>query len=250
VSYRTEGSRLVVEAWGDGADHALEHAGEVVGVDAPDDWSRGMEHPVIARLLADHPGVGRPRTGAVFEALVGAVLDQRVTSFEAQRGYEQVVQTTSEPAPGPAGLWLPPDGDALAGRAFYDLHVMGVEQVRAETLVRLAASARRIDALAGLPPVEGRARLAELPGINAGTAARVAQVALGDVDAVRVGDPLLAQAVTWMLTGEASSGDERMLEVLEPFAPHRGRVIRLVEVSGELPDRHGPRYQARDVSQA
>ena len=38
--------------------------------------------------------------------------------------------------------------------------------------------------------------------------------------------------------------------VLEPFAPHRGRVARLVEVSGELPDRHGPRYQPRDVSQA
>ena len=69
--------------------------------------------------------------------------------------------------------------------AFYDLHVMGVEQVRAETLVRLAASARRIDALAGLPPVEGRARLTELPGIDAGIAARVAQVVLGDADAVR-----------------------------------------------------------------
>ena len=98
---------------------------------------------MIARLLVDHPGVGQPRTGAVFEALVGAVLDQRVTSFEAQRGYEQVVQATSEPAPGPAGLWLPPDGDALAGMAFYDLHVMGVEQVRAETLVRLAAQCTR-----------------------------------------------------------------------------------------------------------
>jgi len=240
----------VVEAWGDGADQALDDADRVVGLDDPDDWSRGMEHPALARLLVDHPGVGQPRTGAVFETLVGAVLDQRVTSFEAQRGYEQVVQATSEPAPGPAGLWLPPDADALAGMAFYDLHVMGVEQVRAETLVRLAAGARRIDRLAGLPPVEGRARLAELPGVDVGVAARVAQVALGDADAVRVGDPLLAEAVTWVLTGDASPDDEHLLEVLEPFAPLRGRVTRLVEVSGELPDRHGPRYQARDVSQA
>src|SRR6478735_2164859 len=190
VAYRLEGSSVVVEAWGDGAEHALDEAGRVLGLDEPDDWSRGIEHPVIARLLVDHPGVAQPRTGAVFEALAGAVLDQRVTSYEAQRGYEQVVQATSEPAPGPGGLWLPPDGDVLAGMAFYDLHVMGVEQLRAETLVRLAASARRIDALAGLPPIEGRARLTELPAVDAGTAARVAQVALGDADAVRVGDPL------------------------------------------------------------
>lgn len=250
VRYRIEGSSLVVEAWGDGTDRALEDAPTVVGLASSDAWARGLEHPAVARLLVAHPGVGQPCTGAVFEALVGAVLEQRVTAFEAQRGYEQVVQACSAPAPGPGGLWLPPDGDVLASIAYYDLHVMGVEQVRAETLVRLAASARRIDALAGLAPVEGRARLAELPGVDAGTAAGVAQVALGDTDAVRVGDPLLAEQVTWALTGEASSDDERLLEVLEPFAPNRGRVVRLVEIGGDLPERHGPRYQPRDVSEA
>src|SRR5262245_56790240 len=125
VRYGVEGNQLVVEGWGEGADRALEDAAEVVGLDDPDGWARGLEHPAVARLLVDHPGVGQPRTGAVFEALVGAVLDQRVTSYEAHRGYEQVVEATSDPAPGPGGLWLPPDGDALASMAFYDLHVMG-----------------------------------------------------------------------------------------------------------------------------
>ena len=101
VSYRIEASRLVVEAWGDGADVGARRRRPSGRARRHGRLGPGMEHPVIARLLVDHPGVGQPRTGAVFEALVGAVLDQRVTSFEAQRGDEQVVQADQRTRTGP-----------------------------------------------------------------------------------------------------------------------------------------------------
>jgi hypothetical protein len=38
-----------------------------------------------------------------------------------------------------------------------------------------------------------------------------------------------------------------MLELLEPYAGHRGRVIRLVGVSGEKAPRYGPRRPLRRI---
>ena len=38
-----------------------------------------------------------------------------------------------------------------------------------------------------------------------------------------------------------------MLELLEPFAGQRGRVIRLLEVSGLAAPRRGPRYAGRRI---
>ena len=137
--------------------------------------------------------------------------------------------------------------EVLAGVAYYDLHVLGVEKKRADTVRRVAASARRLDALTLLPPAEAHERLLQIPGIGAWTAAEVALVALGDPDAVPLGDAHLPSDITYALTGEAVDDDDVMLEVLEPFAGHRGRVIRLLGAAGIHAPRHGPRYSPRDI---
>ena len=58
-----------------------------------------------------------PRSGAVTEALVASVLEQRVTTFEARRAQGQLVARWGEPAPGPTDLMLPPHPEVLAGVA-------------------------------------------------------------------------------------------------------------------------------------
>ena len=92
-----------------------------------------------------------------------------------------------------------------------------------------------------------RRRLRALPGVGAWTAAEVALVALGDADAVPIGDYHLPHMVAWNLAGEPRATDERMLELLEPFAGHRGRVIRLLTLGGAGAPRFGPRMQLRSI---
>jgi 3-methyladenine DNA glycosylase/8-oxoguanine DNA glycosylase len=90
-------------------------------------------------------------------------------------------------------------------------------------------------------------RLLSIPGVGPWTAAEVAVVAFGDPDAVSVGDYHLPHAVTWTLAGEPRGDDARMLELLAPFAGHRGRVVRLIEAGGSTAPRRGPRMPLRHI---
>jgi 3-methyladenine DNA glycosylase/8-oxoguanine DNA glycosylase len=71
------------------------------------------------------------------------------------------------------------------------------------------------------------------------------QRASGDPDAVSVGDYNLPKAVGWALAGRIVD-DAGMLGLLAPYAGHRYRVTRLVELSGIRPPRRGPRLPVRD----
>ena len=89
------------------------------------------------------------------------------------------------------------------------------------------------------------ARLTAVPGVGEWTAAEVAVRALGDTDAVSVGDYHLAGLVGWALVGRPLD-DAGMVELLEPWRPHRARVVRLVELSGVAKPRFGPRMAVQD----
>ena len=247
VHLHPDGDRVQVSAWGDGAEAALDGAPDLIGAhDQDDDFH--PDHPLVAKLHHDHPGVRVPRSRAVVEALVANVLTQRVTSFEARRSHRQLVTRWGEPAPGPGGLWLPPHPDVLAGIPHYDLHVIGVERKRADTVRRVGANARRLDQLTALALPHARERLLAIPGVGPWTAANVALVALGDPDAVPIGDVHLPRDLTYALTGTAVDDDEAMLDALAPFVGHRGRVIRLVEAAGIHAPRRAPRYAPRDIT--
>ena len=68
-------------------------------------------------------------------------------------------------------------------------------------------------------------------GIGPWTSAETRIRALGDADAVSVGDFHLAHEVGYALTGTRVD-DDGMLGLLAPWAGQRQRVIRLIEASG------------------
>ena len=98
------------------------------------------------------------------------------------------------------------------------------------------------------PPATAYPVLRSIPGVGAWTAAEVGLRAFGDPDAVSVGDFHLPHLVSWALAGEPRATDERMLELLAPYAGQRGRVVRLLEASGIRAPRYGPRLSPRSIA--
>ena len=242
--------RLRLEAWGPGADGVLADAPALLGLgDDPD--ALATDHPLVRELQRRFVGLRLGRTGRVMEALVPAITEQKVTGEEARRAYRRLVRAQGEPAPvpegGPARLRLPPDPARLARLPYYAYHSVGLERRRAETIRRVAARAGRLEQLPEAPLEQAYAVLTAIPGVGPWTAAEVGIRALGDPDAVSVGDFHLPAMVCWALAREERGTDARMLELLEPFRGQRGRVIRLLELAGRHAPRRGPRMAPRRI---
>jgi 3-methyladenine DNA glycosylase/8-oxoguanine DNA glycosylase len=242
------GDQLRAEAWGPGADRLLADIPRLLGLD-DDPAPIPSGHPLIARLVRHDTGIRIPRTLAVVESLVPAILEQKVTSDEAHRATIGLIRVHGEAAPGPAEwrLRLPPTPKTLAALPYYAYHPFGIERRRAELIRRIASRASWFEAIVDLPLPDAYARLTAVPGIGPWTAAEVGVRALGDPDAVSVGDFHLPNLVAYALAGEPRGNDARMLELLEPYRGQRARVMRLLELSGIRPPRYGPRLAPRRI---
>jgi 3-methyladenine DNA glycosylase/8-oxoguanine DNA glycosylase len=206
-------------------------------------------HPLVADLARRNPGVRIPRSGAVLESLVPAILEQKITGEEARRAWRRLIVTHGQPAPGPPDLRLRlgPSPATLAHLPYYAYHPLGIERRRADLIRRLASRAAWFEAVVDLPLADAYGRLTAVPGIGPWTAAEVGVRALGDADAVSVGDFHLPSLVAFALAGEPRGDDARMLELLEPFRGQRARVVRLLELSGIRVPRYGPRLAPRRI---
>ncbi|MCT7661522.1 DNA-3-methyladenine glycosylase family protein [Mycobacterium deserti] len=230
------------EAWGSGAREFVETLPAQLGAD---DDASGFE-PDDPTLVAAHRRVRHlrlGRTGRVLEALVPAVLEQRVYGKDARRAWRLLVSKFGAPAPGPAPahMRLPPADDVWRRIPSWEFHRANVDPGRARTIVGCAQRADSLERLAARPAEQARAAMTSLPGVGVWTAAEVAQRAFGDADALSVGDYHLAKMIGWSLLGRPID-DPAMVELLDPVRPHRHRAVRLLEVSGlaVLP-RFGPR---------
>ena len=239
------GDSLQATAWGDGASAAIDGAPALVGEE--DEPGRLVARDSVVRdLQRRHPGLRLARTGRVFQALLPAVLEQKITGTEAFRIYAALLRAHGEPAPGPGDLRLPPAPAILAEMPYHAFHPLGLERRRAEVVRRAAGRAPWLEA-AGSAAEAGR-RLRSLPGIGAWTEAEVLRCAFGDPDAVSVGDYHIPNSVAWALAGEPRGTDARMLELLEPYRGQRGRVQRLLEVGRITAPRYGPRMAPRRIA--
>ena len=184
----------------------------------------------VCETLAGHGvrsrGADRPQsraTGLVSEALWGAIFGQKVTGREAARSLRALIRKWGDPAPGPqVGVTLFPDPDRLASLAYYDLHPLGLEQRRAETLLRAARWHRRIQETADLPSQQAREFLERLPGIGSWTSAKTVAVSHGDADAVAVGDFHLKNVAAWHLAGRPRAPTKKCWNCWNPSAHTEG----------------------------
>lgn len=235
-------------AWGGGADEFLHRAPALLGAD--DDAADFV--PRERTIAAAHrrvPHLRLGRTGCVLEALIPAVLEQRVPGVDAFRSWRVLVGKFGTPAPGPAParMRVPPSAAAWRAIPSWEFHRANVDPGRARTIAGCARRGASLERLAGRPAQQARAALMSLPGVGVWTAAETAQRAFGDADALSVGDYHLAKVIGWTLLGEPID-DDAMVELLEPMRPHRHRVVRLLEASGlAVQPRRGPRLPVQDI---
>ncbi|MDQ4007933.1 MAG: DNA-3-methyladenine glycosylase 2 family protein [Actinomycetota bacterium] len=233
-------------AWGPGGDWLLHRLPAMLGAsDDPDGFA--PEHPLLREALRRHPGWRVPATGLVFEALVAAALEQKVTGQEAWRGWRTLLRRYGEPAPGPGerrGMRVLPTPAQVRAIPSWEWLRCHVDPARSKVVVRAARVADGLERTVGLPGVEVERRLRSLPGVGVWTAAEVRQRAHGDSDAVSFGDYHVAKNIGWTLTGTPTD-DAGLAELLAPYRPHRYRVQRLVEMVGGGPPRRGPRMPSR-----
>jgi 3-methyladenine DNA glycosylase/8-oxoguanine DNA glycosylase len=241
--YTTQGPTVRVTAWGAGAEWCLATAPELLG--SGDSLDGFRPTGLVGELHHRLGGLRITRSQAVFEALLPSILEQKVTGLEAHRAFRAIVRAWGEPAPGPLPLLLQPAPAAIAVTPYWAFHPLGVERKRTTAILIAASRARRIEETVAMPAADAHRRLQALPGVGPWTSAEVAIVALGDPDAVSVGDYHLPHLVSYALAGEPRGTDERMLELLAAWPGHRGRVLRLLTHSGRYPPRRGPRMQVR-----
>jgi 3-methyladenine DNA glycosylase/8-oxoguanine DNA glycosylase len=227
------------EAWGPGSAEFLDGFPALLGCS---DDAAGF-HPVEPTIAEAHrrvPHLRLGRTGRVLEALIPAILEQRVYGKDAFRAWRLLTTKFGEPAPGPApaGMRVPPSGEVWRRIPSWEFHLANVDPGRARTVV---GCAQRADALERLRPATAAAGLTSLPGVGVWTAAETMQRAFGDADALSVGDYHLAKVVGLSLLGKPID-DAAMVTLLEPLRPHRHRAVRLLEASGlAVRQRRGPR---------
>jgi 3-methyladenine DNA glycosylase/8-oxoguanine DNA glycosylase len=219
---------IEVEAWGPGAAWLVERAPALCGaLDSPCTFQ--PEQPLLRHLVRSHPGLRMGRSEAVFETALFVTLEQRVATRDSWHSWRALVRVLGEPAPGPlAALWAPPSPERIAAAPYEVFHRFGIERRRAEVIRRLAVVARRLEETVALPMEAAYQRFTAVPGVGPWTAGRVAMIALGDPDAVFVGDLHIPHMVSSALAAERRGSDERMLELLQPYRGHRARVIRLL----------------------
>ncbi|RBY86559.1 DNA-3-methyladenine glycosylase [Blastococcus sp. TF02A-30] len=235
------GGSVRITAWGPGAAWAGERVPGWLGADDQVDDFRPDGHPLVARLHHGMPWLRLGGTGRTWDALVPAVLEQKVTVVEAHRVWRELIRLAGAAAPGPApeGMRVVPSAQRVLDVTDWQWHSCGLDGARRRALRAVASVAGRLEP-AGCDSPTLQRRLTTVPGIGVWTAAEVVQRTLGDPDTVSVGDYHLKNIVGWSLAGRKTD-DAGMLELLEPWRGHRQRVVRLLIAGGSRPPRRGPR---------
>jgi 3-methyladenine DNA glycosylase/8-oxoguanine DNA glycosylase len=205
-------------------------------------------HEAVAVALRRHRVPRIAATHTAWHELLPAILGQRITARQARAQWRALCLRLGEPAPGLPHLRLPPTPEALRATTSWDLHALGIERQRGDTLRRVAAHGPRIARLAAHDAAEAREWLTRLRGVGPWTAAVTVAVSHGDPDAVPVGDWHAKHVVAWALAGRPRGTDEEMLELLAPYAGQRRRVLDLLGRDGWAAPRFGPGRRLIDVA--
>ena len=236
----------VVRTHGDGAGWLQSQAPAMLGL-LDDVTGFAPTTDPLRTLWRRHQGDRVTASGTLWHDLAWFIVQQRVTRGEAAASWAQLVHALGSPAPGATDLIVPP-APAVIGRLTYDrLHQFGIERQRAENLIAAARFAHRVHQ-APLPDQESTlTALGMVRGVGPWTRSCVSTFTWGSADTVITGDAGIPSMITWLLAGERRGDDQRMLQLLEPYRPHRYRVIRLAFASGSRPPRRAPRVPVNPI---
>lgn len=244
--HRLPSGSVQATAWGPGAGWMLDGVPALLGAE-DDDSGFVAHHPLVEQVRRRLPGLRLGTTRRVWDVLMPAVLEQKVTGTEAHRSWRELCRRygTVPPGPAPAGMRVMPTPSQVRAIPDWQWHLAGVDQSRRRAILGAAVVAHRLENAVALRGQAGRTLLRKVPGVGVWTAAEVAQRAWGDPDAVSVGDLHIPSIVGWALLGRPLD-DDGMLEVLAPYTPQRHRAVRYIEASGVRRPRRAPRFSPRD----
>jgi 3-methyladenine DNA glycosylase/8-oxoguanine DNA glycosylase len=249
VRISVHGGEVRIAAWGPGAERAGAAVPAWLGAaDRPEEFDP-CGHPLLTRLHRTTPWLRLGSTGRTWDALVPAVLEQKVTVIEAHRVWRALLRLAGEPAPGPApeGMRVVPTPRRLLDVTDWEWHRCGLDGARRRALRAVAGVASRLepDCAPDSPTLQRKMRT--VPGIGVWTAAEVVQRVFGCPDTVSYGDYHLKNQVGFALTGAARTDDDAMMALLEPWRGQRQRVVRLLLSAGVArAPRFGPRNAPTD----
>jgi len=178
---------------------------------------------------------------SVFDMLVRLVFQQRVAWRDAATSFRRLTLKYGASGPGPHRVTASLSPAIWRRIPLPEFSARGVDGKRAKTLIDAAVSSRRIEEIRDMDRTAAERRLRAFKGIGVWTAQGVLGFALGDPDAVQEQDYDLPRLVSMALTKEPRADDARMLKILEPYAGHRFRVVRLLHESNIRAPRFGPR---------
>ena len=226
---------------GSGAGWLLETLPDLLG-EGDDDTGSSPHHARVAEARRRRPGWRVPRSCLVLEALVPAASSSGSPGAEAfgATGGSSAASVSLRPGAGDGrGLGVAPDARGWAMIPSWEWLRAGVDGARSATAVRCArgpAGSRSARPPARRGP-RAAARRPRRRGVDRrrGRPARARRPGL----AVSFGDYHVAKDIGWALTGSPCD-DAGLAVLLEPYAGHRYRVQRLLELARGASGRAGP----------
>lgn len=239
-----EGDSLSVISDGPGAEWITPHLPAVFGL--LDDPGGYRPEGKLGQAAQSIEGLRLPRLPLVFERLVQVVLQQLISFRDACRAWRLLVRRYGEEVPGSDGLFHAPSAQLLGGLAVHELMACEVPPKHARTVLLMAKQAAALERLwaAGTDPgaIDPLSEhLLKQPGIGPWTVGYLRGAGLGDADAVVLGDYGHPHQVAYFFTGEEKGDDAQMVELLEPYKPHRFRVLLTLILATPAPPRRGPK---------
>lgn len=245
---RWSGTTVESHAWGPGADWLLQRVPAITGALDPG-FVFETGHPKLLAAQRERPYLRIGASGTIYHEVVPTILGQRVTAGEALDQWRRLVYRLGDAAPGPnTGVRLPPSPSALLALPSWTWHRLGVEMRRMNAIREVCKHANKLEKWADLPAPEASHKLGLLAGLGPWTVGSVVSLALGDPDAIAVGDYHLKNIIVHALTGRARGTDEEMLELLQPYAGQRGRAVRLLLLAGHGAPKFGARQRVTSIS--
>jgi AraC family transcriptional regulator of adaptative response / DNA-3-methyladenine glycosylase II len=188
--------------------------------------------PVLAPLVAAHPGRRVPRVPDPAAFAVRAVLGQQVSTAAARTHAGRLVAAHGDPVDDPEGglTHLFPTPDVLAA---VDPTTLALPTARQLTVVRIAqALADGLDLGPGCDWAQARARLTAMQGIGPWTVETIAMRALGDPDAFLPSDLGVRYAAERLGLPVAPRALDRRAQ---PWRPWRAYAVQHLWATGAHP---------------